>query len=483
MAGDFLKLNRHGTQFYFRRRVPDDLRAIVGQSYLIQSLRTGVRSVAVPTARLLAAKSDILFDQLRTMSESNHKSVEVLALEWRLKHVVNEGREQFEASFSEEKAKHKRELADQRAKAREVALRAHILGVRQGAGVGTNKGRFACGKTIRQVFEEFKAIQLERGARKDLKGGWSNAGRVAVEQAQHIEAFIDYIEGDCPIEDVSEDDVIGFNEFVMSQSSMAAGSQKIRLNRVAQLFKYAAEKKRYIKDRFANAFKFDGQIKKNPYLKFTLEDLEALFESETYRNHQHETSSRYWLPLLGLHTGARINELCQLLRSDIKEIEGVPVISILDEEENKRLKTDASRRLVPIHSKLIELGFLDFVKTIHSGRIFPHLRDDPLKPGNFGIKASEDFRDYRRSVGVGNQAGRGRSRKAFHSFRTTFIDAARRALVGDGIRRRLVGHEFDDTHDTNYNGGDPLDMYSIKTLRDEGVEKVQFSIKFTPYRL
>ena len=65
--GDYLKRSRHGTTFYFRRRVPDDLRQTVGQPYLTKSLETGDRREAIMRARLLAAKTDILFADLRAM--------------------------------------------------------------------------------------------------------------------------------------------------------------------------------------------------------------------------------------------------------------------------------------------------------------------------------------------------------------------------------------------------------------------------------
>lgn len=65
--GNFLKRSRHGTTFYFRRRVPDDLRQTVGKPYLTKSLETGERREAMMRARLLAAKTDILFSDLRAM--------------------------------------------------------------------------------------------------------------------------------------------------------------------------------------------------------------------------------------------------------------------------------------------------------------------------------------------------------------------------------------------------------------------------------
>lgn len=64
---------------------------------------------------------------------------------------------------------------------------------------------------------------------------------------------------------------------------------------------------------------------------------------------------KYWVPLLGLYTGARINELAQLFLVDFQAQGDVQVISINDDGEGKRLKTKASKRLVPIHPELVRL--------------------------------------------------------------------------------------------------------------------------------
>ena len=45
---------------------------------------------------------------------------------------------------------------------------------------------------------------------------------------------------------------------------------------------------------------------------FTDEELRLLFLSPAYRDGTHKRPSDYWVPLLGLFTGARQGELCQL---------------------------------------------------------------------------------------------------------------------------------------------------------------------------
>lgn len=457
---------------YFRRRVPDDLRSRIGKPYLTKSLGTGTRRDAIILARAFAAKTDSLFHNIRAMQDDDQTPGTI-----RINYEFGFDLKSLLITVKDAKPE------DQQ------AIDSHIATVLQNlpangqspTAPAVSDENITGGKTILDVWELYRAAQVARGKQKDVKEGWADEKRAAIDYLPHVRDFIDHVGGDKPIAAVTRGDVISFRNHVTVIDGLgSASNRRKKLRRACGLFKYAVEQE-FIADNFDSQFRFKGTVKKNPHSKFTQSDLAALFQSGTYRNQEHTTTSQYWLPLLGLHTGARLNELCQLLKSDVQAIDGVDIISILDGEESKRLKTDAARRLVPIHSKLIELGFLDFVKACPDGRIFPHLREDPLKPGDFGQKATEDFTAYRRSVAVGKMEGEGKSNKTFHSFRSTFIDAMRQAGVDLERRKRLVGHDYDDTHNTNYSGGDLLDMFPIAMLKKD-VETVQFSIDFTPRR-
>jgi hypothetical protein len=68
----------------------------------------------------------------------------------------------------------------------------------------------------------------------------------------------------------------------------------------------------------------------------------------------------FWLPLLGLFHGNRLEEFAQLRRGDLGQSEGVWYLQITDEGD-RQLKNEQSRRQVPLHPELIRVGFLDDV--------------------------------------------------------------------------------------------------------------------------
>lgn len=178
-------------------------------------------------------------------------------------------------------------------------------------------------------------------------------------------------------------------------------------------------------------------------MAFELHDLIRIFNPVPFREYNCKRPHWYWLPILALFTGARIEELCQLRLADIKQDEssGIIYLHVNDVGDNKKLKTPASVRKVPLHSQLKALGFLDYVNDVRAagfddGRLFPYLR--PNKFDIFSDSASKHFGRYlREKLGIKD------SRKVFHSFRHTVITELSERHVNDEIAFRLVGHELD----------------------------------------
>lgn len=163
---------------------------------------------------------------------------------------------------------------------------------------------------------------------------------------------------------------------------------------------------------------------------FEHEDLQAIFShGNWFRTGRGNLTAKgtyrefmplyYWLPLLGLHTGARINELAQLHLSDIRQSpEGTwfyNIATLDDESKKKKRKNQNSKRRVPVHPILIEAGFIKWKTSLESAgyqRLFPELKHDRIK--GYGKAATRWFGRYLSGLGWPRDG-----KKVFHSFRGT----------------------------------------------------------------
>lgn len=174
-----------------------------------------------------------------------------------------------------------------------------------------------------------------------------------------------------------------------------------------------------------------------------IEELTRLFSSAVFTNRSRPNGGKgeaaFWLPLLGLFTGARLGELAPLTVSDFRtdEATGIQYVLIIDDEDlGARVKTSSSRRTIPVHPELLRLGIMDLVRErMQEGdraRLFPLLRKGPK--GGYGEVWSKWFGRYIRRVGLNNKS------RVFHSFRHGFKDALRAAGVSEDLNDALTGH-------------------------------------------
>ncbi len=188
-----------------------------------------------------------------------------------------------------------------------------------------------------------------------------------------------------------------------------------------------------------------------PERAFEDEDLEAIFNgwlfTGTELNHRQKVFPyQFWLPVLGFYTGGRLNELCQLDTEDVKQIKGIWTITIVDDPDDrpcpKSVKNKSSRRVLPLHSELIRMGFLEFCEqAVREGRekLFSDGLVYNVHKGWGGIATqffcrmpsdSTPVGGYFYNVGIRSRDEQGRTdSKNFHSFRHKFTDLARKAGV------------------------------------------------------
>jgi integrase len=159
----------------------------------------------------------------------------------------------------------------------------------------------------------------------------------------------------------------------------------------------------------------------------------------------------FWLPLLGLFHGNRLEEFAQLRRSDVGQSDGVWFLNITD-DDGRKLKNAQSRRRVPLHPELIRLGFLEYVAGMTKqpkDQIFPD-----LKPGGrdhkLGYGFSKKFSAYRKAIRL---ARRGLD---YHSFRHGVTTKLYEVNVNEGWIDLLTGHEGGGESRRRYLKGVPL---------------------------
>lgn len=79
------------------------------------------------------------------------------------------------------------------------------------------------------------------------------------------------------------------------------------------------------------------------------------------------TAAKRWAPIICAFTGARISEITQLRKEDVRQ-EGLRWIIRITPEAGA-VKTDDFRD-VPLHKQIVELGFLDYVESADPGPLF-----------------------------------------------------------------------------------------------------------------
>ena len=169
----------------------------------------------------------------------------------------------------------------------------------------------------------------------------------------------------------------------------------------------------------------------------------------------------------------RLNEICSLYLDNIIQVKGNHrekrwCFNILEEPDrpDKHIKALSSRRIVPIHDTLIDLGFIEFIELLkkrHTNRkrLFQELK---LSEGSYIRNVSRFFnRRYLTKLGLKTE------RKTFHSLRHTVIDHLKQQGIDVSFINELVGHSSGNIDLDRYGKG-----YNSDILYNKCVKKILY---------
>ena len=241
--------------------------------------------------------------------------------------------------------------------------------------------------------------------------------------------------GDLDIQSLSRHDGDTFRSWLISQATTTKTARD-RLNWVKTLLKYAAQDLELIPKNpwLGLEIKTKTTLVRRPWDK---QHLTLLFSHDIWQKGVMPTiklaggEAAYWIPLLALYTGARLSEICQLEIKNIQTVDGIAVLKITDSGEGQSVKSAAGHRVIPIHSKLLELGFMNYVQSQTEPALWGKLLKRDGKAGGF---FSQFFSGLRKSLGIPPDI-------VFHSFRHTFRSALAEKGISELIIDRLLGHE------------------------------------------
>jgi integrase len=172
----------------------------------------------------------------------------------------------------------------------------------------------------------------------------------------------------------------------------------------------------------------------------------------------------YYVILLLLHTGARCREMWQLDRANVKQVEGVWIVDVLEaaDRTDKHLKNSSSRRRIPLHSNVLPV-FLPWFHEQTNRKLFPIIASEVKGDGTQLV--SRWFSELLTKIKVK------RSTVSLHCLRRTLTHKLTRAHTNTALQNRFFGHIVaPGVEGTSYQRGVEFPVSEVK----EAIEAVTF---------
>ncbi|MEG0859757.1 MAG: site-specific integrase [Pseudomonas sp.] len=397
--------------YYLRRRVPDDLRHIIGKTEIRRSLNTRHHQQAKAAFAIAYVESEQLFNDARQGHYIEHHKLSAPA----------------------------------------KPLPTHSL---QSRIEGSLKLSEALARYVQSISMSGRSEYVSR--------------RHAVDYSRAVNRFITEM-GDQPIAAIQPSDIHTFAANLIQPPDdkvkpLATSSTRLLLARLSSVMAFSVDSG-LIEINPVTASRIhkrlgSGKTKRrlDDNRGYSWSELVTLFSHSEFQQLRtakgRPGNAVFWIPLIAAYTGGRREELAQLYVEDIHQHEGGSwFIRIIDDRPDKSVKTDSSRREIPVHPDLIALGLLTLVQDRTPGtRVFPQLVK--VSDGFAGI-VSKSWRPITQRCGA-YQPGR----NPLHAFRHTFKTLAREHGIPKEVSDWITGHSSGHVGDSY--GINPLSRMALE---------------------
>ena len=382
-------LVQKGLRWYFHKRIPKNARHISnGSKFLVRSLKTD-------SLREAQKRRDTLLADIQSAVAKVYRNHDRDIYETRLAILRNDLNQR-----------------NARIAAHSISLdnKYHSLPDLHAADTFLSGTEYpAYGYTLRDGVKGYRVKKLKKlKDKKDI-----NKIKLAVD------SFLKHIgKNDIPLLEIRRKQVISWYE----KLDKAGSTKSSYLTELRGIWKYAIdiEEIRQNEEKPFHDHEVDTSDKR-PYKAFSDSELDKIFITIKDIKRQ----SYKLIVRLGLVTGCRISELCNLRVEDVKEREGFTYISIRDG------KTKAAKRDVPIHN-WVKNELLEQAKG-KTDYLFDDLTTD--RNGRRSTGASQWFGRLKKKLNINDD------RKCFHSFRKHAATAYERGGVPENVAAQIIGHE------------------------------------------
>jgi integrase len=298
---------------------------------------------------------------------------------------------------------------------------------------GGQKGAQVAAVPLLELFDAYAAAQ---GISPGVRTEWRN----------YIDILIQFLGHDDAAR-LTWDDVSGWRDHLLHEPGRLGRKRKpvtVRdkyLTALKCTLNWAVEERRLTKNVAAEVTVRTPKTVKLRDPNYTMDEARMVLRASLVPPGPHlpaaTARARRWLPWLCAYSGARVGELAQLRKEDVRVQDGVWLLHVTPEAG--RVKTKEAR-VIPIHGHIIEQGFLAEVESQPPGPLF-------YNPDN--RRAPDDAEDNRHVKKVGERLAKwvretvgitDHGIKPNHAWRHLFSTLAEEAGISERTYNAIQGH-------------------------------------------